>query len=71
MSLALCAGSAYGQNPQRGLANYQTIMSGQKKLEQLTPEERSEVWAAAGCVDTDLGFFDLLSFFSKLNKDLA
>lgn len=43
MSLALCAGSAYGQNLQRGLANYQAIMNGQKKLEQLTPEERSEV----------------------------
>ncbi len=31
------------QDPQRGLKNYQEIMRGTKKLEQLSPQEKQEV----------------------------
>ncbi len=34
---------AMAQDLQRGLRNYQDIMSGKKKLEQLPPQERQEV----------------------------
>lgn len=37
-SVATCA-----QDFQRGLRNYQDIMAGRKKLEQLSPQERNEV----------------------------
>lgn len=41
-SLLLTAPAA-AQDLQRGLRNYQDIMSGKKKLEQLSPQEKQEV----------------------------
>lgn len=43
LSHVLCASVASAQNIQRGFANYQAILNGQKKLEQLSQEERNEV----------------------------
>jgi uncharacterized protein YgiB involved in biofilm formation len=39
------ASRAPGQDLQRGLRNYQEIMAGRKKLDQLTPQEQQEVLA--------------------------
>jgi len=41
--LMLVVGAACAQDFQRGLRNYQDVMAGRKKLEQLSPQERSEV----------------------------
>ncbi|MFZ3084418.1 hypothetical protein [Rhodoferax ferrireducens] len=41
--VAQVAPVAMAQDIQRGLRNYQEIMSGKKKLEQLPPQERQEV----------------------------
>lgn len=35
--------SGFAQDLQRGLRNYQEIVSGKKKLEQLSPQEKNEV----------------------------
>ena len=42
--LAVACGIAKAQDPQRGLRNYQDILAGRKKLEQLTAQERDEVF---------------------------
>lgn len=41
--LVLVVGAVGAQDLQRGLRNYQDIMAGRKKLEQLSPQERNEV----------------------------
>ncbi len=37
------SGLAFSQDLQRGLRNYQEILSGRKKFEQLSPQEQNEV----------------------------
>lgn len=41
--LGLVSAAAIAQDIQRGLRNYQEIMLGKKKLEQLSPQEKQEV----------------------------
>jgi hypothetical protein len=41
--LVALTGSALSQDLQRGLRNYQEIIAGRKKIEQLTPQEQQEV----------------------------
>lgn len=41
--LLVAVGAASAQDMQRGLRNYQDIMAGRKKLEQLSPQEQREV----------------------------
>lgn len=41
--LGLASSVAIAQEVQRGLRNYQDIMSGKKKLDQLSPQEKKEV----------------------------
>jgi hypothetical protein len=41
--MCLVATPALAQDLQRGLRNYQEVVSGKKKLEQLTPQEKQEV----------------------------
>lgn len=43
LSVCLIATSATAQDLPRGLRNYQEVVSGKKKLEQLTPQEKQEV----------------------------
>lgn len=43
LSINFVATPASAQDLQRGYRNYQEIMSGKKKLEQLTPQEKQEV----------------------------
>ncbi len=43
LSSAMCVSLAFAQDYNRGVRNYQDVMSGRKKLDQLTPQERQEV----------------------------
>jgi len=43
--LVMLAGSAAAQDYQRAVLNYQAVMSGAKKLSDLTPQEQTEVMA--------------------------
>lgn len=43
LAALLFAAPVVAQDLQRGLRNYQNIMSGKKKLEQLSPQEKQEV----------------------------
>lgn len=43
VSSAMCSSLTFAQDFNRGLKNYQEIMAGRKKLDQLTPQERQEV----------------------------
>lgn len=42
-SIGLCLISAHAQDAQRSVKNYQDVMSGRKKLDQLSPTEQAEV----------------------------
>lgn len=39
----MCSGLAFAQDYNRGVRNYQEVISGRKKLDQLSPQERLEV----------------------------
>jgi Sec-independent protein translocase protein TatA len=41
--VSMCDSPILAQDMQRGIKNYQDIMAGRKKLEQLSPQERQEV----------------------------
>ncbi len=44
LTLALCpTPTIFAQDLQRGLRNYQEVLSGKRKLEQLSPQEQQEV----------------------------
>jgi hypothetical protein len=43
LAILICVEFAFDQDLKRGLQNYRAIMSGQKKFEQLSPDERKEV----------------------------
>ena len=55
LAIAFCSQQTNAQDLQRGLKNYQEIIGGKKKLEQLSPSEQQEVFIINKLVRNNTG----------------